>query len=41
VRVLLDREKDRLTFEFIANDDGSPRALPPPGDREPNEIENA
>jgi ATP-dependent Clp protease ATP-binding subunit ClpA len=41
VRVLLDREKDQLTFEFIANDDGSPRALPPPGDREPNEAENA
>ena len=41
VRVLLDREKDQLTFEFIANDDGSPRALPPPGDREPNETENA
>ncbi|HTT82084.1 MAG TPA: ATP-dependent Clp protease ATP-binding subunit ClpA [Rhizomicrobium sp.] len=41
VRVLLDREKDQLTFEFIVNDDGSPRALPPPGDREPNETEDA
>jgi ATP-dependent Clp protease ATP-binding subunit ClpA len=41
VRVLLDREKDELTFEFIANDEGGTRALPPPGDREPNEAENA
>ncbi len=30
VRVLLDREKDQLAFEFIANDDGRPKALPPP-----------
>jgi ATP-dependent Clp protease ATP-binding subunit ClpA len=30
VRVLLDREKDALAFEFIANDDGRPKALPPP-----------
>jgi ATP-dependent Clp protease ATP-binding subunit ClpA len=30
VRVLLDREKDSLAFEFIANDDGRPKALPPP-----------
>ncbi len=30
VRVLLDREKDELAFEFIANDDGRPKALPPP-----------
>ncbi len=29
VRVLLDREKDLLAFEFIANDD-RPKALPPP-----------
>jgi ATP-dependent Clp protease ATP-binding subunit ClpA len=40
VRVLLDREADGLVFEFIAGDDGTPRALPPPGDREPNEAEN-
>ncbi|HEX4079014.1 MAG TPA: ATP-dependent Clp protease ATP-binding subunit ClpA [Rhizomicrobium sp.] len=40
VRVLLDRDNDKLAFEFIVNDDGSPRALPPPGDREPNETEN-
>src|SRR6202451_1282853 len=29
VRVLLDRERDELAFEFIANDDGKPKALPP------------
>jgi len=40
VRVLLDRENDKLSFEFIVNDDGSPRALPPPADREPNETES-
>ncbi|HUO91946.1 MAG TPA: ATP-dependent Clp protease ATP-binding subunit ClpA [Rhizomicrobium sp.] len=30
VRVLLDREKDGLAFEFITDDDGRPKALPPP-----------
>jgi ATP-dependent Clp protease ATP-binding subunit ClpA len=30
VRVLLDREKDKLAFEFIANSDRKPKALPPP-----------
>ena len=30
VRVLLDRENDTLAFEFIANDDGQQKALPPP-----------
>ncbi|HEY6577720.1 MAG TPA: ATP-dependent Clp protease ATP-binding subunit ClpA, partial [Rhizomicrobium sp.] len=29
VRVLLDRDKDQLAFEFIGNDD-HPKALPPP-----------
>ncbi|HEY3778135.1 MAG TPA: ATP-dependent Clp protease ATP-binding subunit ClpA [Rhizomicrobium sp.] len=40
VRVLLDRDNDKLAFEFIANDDGRPRALPPPGGREPSQTEN-
>jgi hypothetical protein len=39
--VLLDRDGDKLAFEFVANDDGRTRALPPPGDREPSETENA
>jgi ATP-dependent Clp protease ATP-binding subunit ClpA len=39
VRVLLDREKDELAFEFIANETGRPKALPPPGGREPNKTE--
>jgi ATP-dependent Clp protease ATP-binding subunit ClpA len=39
VRVLLDRETDQLAFEFIANDDGRPRALPPPDGRSSNETE--
>jgi hypothetical protein len=26
VRVLLDREKDALAFEFISNDDAQPKA---------------
>jgi ATP-dependent Clp protease ATP-binding subunit ClpA len=38
VRVLLDREKDALAFEFIANDDGRPKALPPP--KKPKAEEN-
>jgi ATP-dependent Clp protease ATP-binding subunit ClpA len=40
VRVLLDREADQLAFEFIANDDGSPKALPPPDGRKPGQIES-
>ncbi len=40
VRVLLDREKDALAFEFIANDDGRPKALPPPKGKKPNETES-
>jgi ATP-dependent Clp protease ATP-binding subunit ClpA len=30
VRVLLDREMDKLAFEFIPNSDRKPKALPPP-----------
>ncbi len=30
VRVLLDREKDALAFEFITDDDARPKSLPPP-----------
>jgi ATP-dependent Clp protease ATP-binding subunit ClpA len=30
VRVLLDREKDTLAFEFITDADARPKALPPP-----------
>ena len=30
VRVLLDRETDKLVFEFITEDDLRPKALPPP-----------
>jgi ATP-dependent Clp protease ATP-binding subunit ClpA len=30
VRVLLDREKDALAFEFITDADARPKALPPP-----------
>jgi ATP-dependent Clp protease ATP-binding subunit ClpA len=30
VRVLLDRDTDKLAFEFITNDDKRPKALPPP-----------
>src|SRR5205814_4221677 len=36
VRVLPDRKKDQLVFEFIAADTGAPRALPPPEGSEPN-----
>ena len=35
VRVLLDRENDKLAFEFIANSDRKPKALPPPPRRSP------
>jgi len=30
VRVLLDREADKLAFEFVTNADKKPKALPPP-----------
>src|SRR5580693_2662608 len=30
VRILLDREKDALAFEFLTDDDARPKALPPP-----------
>jgi ATP-dependent Clp protease ATP-binding subunit ClpA len=30
VRILLDREADKLAFEFITDDDLRPKALPPP-----------
>jgi len=33
VRVLLDREKDALAFEFIVDSDNKPKALPPPDNR--------
>jgi len=36
VRVLLDREKDALAFEFIVDSDNKPKALPPP-DNKPKE----
>jgi ATP-dependent Clp protease ATP-binding subunit ClpA len=40
VRVLLDREADKLVFEFVPSDDGRPKALPPPGGGRPSETEN-
>jgi len=41
VRVLLDREKNQLVFEFVPADSGAPRALPPPPEgTEPNETES-
>jgi ATP-dependent Clp protease ATP-binding subunit ClpA len=40
VRVLLDRERDQLVFEFIAANTGAPRALPPPEGSEPSETES-
>ena len=30
VRVLLDRETDKLVFEFITDADAKPKQLPPP-----------
>ncbi len=38
VRVLLDREKDTLVFEFITDADSRPKALPPP--KKPKAEEN-
>jgi ATP-dependent Clp protease ATP-binding subunit ClpA len=38
VRILLDREKDALTFEFLTGDDLRPKALPPP--KKPKAEEN-
>src|SRR5258708_1727337 len=39
VRVLLDRDSDKLAFEFITDEDAKPKALPPPG-KKPSEEEN-
>jgi ATP-dependent Clp protease ATP-binding subunit ClpA len=39
VRVLLDRENDKLAFEFIADSDAKPKALPPPR-KKPTEEES-
>jgi len=38
VRILLDREKDALAFEFLTDDDIRPKALPPP--KKPKTEEN-
>ncbi len=38
VRILLDREKDALAFEFITEEDLRPKALPPP--KKPKAEEN-
>jgi ATP-dependent Clp protease ATP-binding subunit ClpA len=38
VRVLLDRETDKLVFEFITDEDTKPKQLPPP--RKPKTEEN-
>ncbi len=38
VRILLDREKDALAFEFITEEDVRPKALPPP--KKPKAEEN-
>ncbi|MGZ5931474.1 MAG: ATP-dependent Clp protease ATP-binding subunit ClpA [Rhizomicrobium sp.] len=40
VRVLLDRENDKLAFEFIANSDRKPKALPPPPKKKPKAEES-
>jgi len=40
VRVLLDREKDKLAFEFIANADRKPKALPAPPKKKPKAEES-
>ena len=40
VRVLLDREKDKLAFEFIANSDRKPKALPAPPKKKPKAEES-
>jgi ATP-dependent Clp protease ATP-binding subunit ClpA len=39
VRVLLDRENDKLAFEFITDADRRPKALPPPK-KKPKTEEN-
>jgi ATP-dependent Clp protease ATP-binding subunit ClpA len=39
VRVLLDRDKDQLVFEFITDSDATPKALPPPR-KKPKAEEN-
>jgi ATP-dependent Clp protease ATP-binding subunit ClpA len=41
VRVLLDRENDKLAFEFISNSDNrKPKALPPPPKKKPKAEES-
>jgi ATP-dependent Clp protease ATP-binding subunit ClpA len=40
VRVLLDREKDKLAFEFIANSDRKPKVLPAPPKKKPKAEES-
>jgi len=40
VRVLLDRENDKLAFEFVANADRKPKALPPPPKKKPKAEES-
>ena len=40
VRVLLDRDNDKLAFEFIANADRKPKALPPPPKKKPKAEES-
>jgi ATP-dependent Clp protease ATP-binding subunit ClpA len=40
VRVLLDRENDKLAFEFVRNADRKPKALPPPPKKKPKAEES-
>jgi ATP-dependent Clp protease ATP-binding subunit ClpA len=40
VRVLLDREKDALAFEFVTNADRKPKALPAPPKKKPKAEES-
>jgi len=40
VRVLLDRDNDKLAFEFIANADRKPKALSPPPKKKPKAEES-
>jgi ATP-dependent Clp protease ATP-binding subunit ClpA len=40
VRVLLDRENDKLAFEFITARDAKPKALPPPPKKKPKTEES-
>jgi ATP-dependent Clp protease ATP-binding subunit ClpA len=38
VKILLDRDADKLAFEFITDEDIKPKALPPP--KKPKAEEN-